>query len=96
MCSSEHVSSSWGSFIAWAVGSLCASSTASLAISRVRAAICVLDVAWVVVLAAVSAGMGTVVDGDVSVGTVGLGCIRGGQGLNWGAVGRVGSECHRF
>ena len=56
------------------------SSTASLAISSVGAAVCVLDVAQIVVLVAVSAGVATVVDGDMSVVTVGSGWRKQGWG----------------
>ena len=60
------------------------------------AVIRVLDITQVVILEGVSAGVGTVVDSDVSVVTVGLGCIKEGQELNWGIVGQRVSVCHHF
>ena len=54
------------------------SSDVHAAVSGVVVAIWVPVVAQVVVSVAVSAGVGTIVDSDVLVAMVGLGCIKGG------------------
>ena len=91
MCFDERVGSSSFGWVCCAVDCHRGPSGAGVPVAVVVAAVALFVVPGVAV-----AGVTAVVDGGVSVATVGLGCIKGGWGLDWRGVGRVGSECRRF
>ena len=78
-----------------AIDGPCVSFTVSLTVSGVSVAVWVLDEAQVVVSGAVVAVVGTVVDDNVALAMGHSGCERRGWECCCGAVGRLGSECHR-
>ena len=73
----------------WAVGCSSTSSAASLAVSEVGGAVWVLAVVQIDVLGVVTAGVATVVGGDMAVAFSGSRCGTGVNGVGWGEQGGV-------